>query len=73
MEFRYTVIGTRRQERGFAYNLALYGQSSEIIKIDLGENVALSSASRVNRSIRQPIVKALKKDTSFQFSFGGHP
>lgn len=73
MEFRHAVIGAGRKEKASAHDLALYGQSSEIIMTDLYENGALSLASRINRLTGHPIAKGLKRDASFPFSFGGLP
>jgi len=66
MRYRYAIIGAGRQGTAAAYELAMHGDASQIIMVDLDEKAAYSAAAKTNRLKGHKIAKALKLDVQNQ-------
>lgn len=60
--FRYAIAGAGLQGTAAAYDLGIHGNAEKILLIDIREDVALSSAKRVNLLLGKNIVRGLALD-----------
>lgn len=61
-QYTYAVIGAGRQGTAAAYDLARFGEAKHIIMADIDEQIARSSAQRINHLTGQDIAMGLKLD-----------
>lgn len=68
MSFYYAVIGAGRQGTASAYDLAIYGEASQIFIKDVDAKKARSTAERVNWLVGHKVTTEIKLDVRNQGS-----
>jgi len=68
----YLVIGTGRQGLAAAYDLAVFGDASEIRLLDIDKQVAEAGAARLNRLLGGTVAKGFAADASDPASIAPH-
>ncbi|NOZ00093.1 MAG: hypothetical protein GXP40_12975 [Chloroflexi bacterium] len=64
MAYRYIIIGAGRQGTAAAYDLAKFGEASQVILVDNRLDAAQRAAARVNRLIGREVASAVQADAS---------
>jgi lysine 6-dehydrogenase len=72
MSRKYVVLGAGRQGVAAAYDLAVFGQATEIRLLDIDLGVAQSGASKLNQLLGRPVASAFKADASDANSVASH-
>jgi lysine 6-dehydrogenase len=68
----YLVIGTGRQGLAAAYDLAVFGNASEIRLLDIDRRVAEGGAARLNRLLGKEVARGFTADASDMSSIAPH-
>jgi lysine 6-dehydrogenase len=68
----YTIIGAGRQGLAAAYDLAVFGDASEIRLLDIDRQAAESGAARLNRLLGKEIARGFAADASNLASIAPH-
>jgi lysine 6-dehydrogenase len=68
----YTIIGAGRQGLAAAYDLALFGEASQVRLLDIDQQAAEGGAARLNRLLRKDVAKGFAADASELASVAPH-
>ena len=60
--YRYLVLGAGRQGTAAGYDLALFGDASEVVLAEINLAVAESAADRINHLLDRKIARAIQLD-----------
>lgn len=64
MSYRYAVLGAGRQGVASAYDLAKFGETDEVLLIDIERSNSENGASHINKLLGKNIVRAVNADIS---------
>ncbi len=64
MGYRYAVLGAGRQGTAAGYDMARFGDADQVVMADLDENLAASSAERINRLLGTKVAQPAGVDAS---------
>ncbi len=64
MTYRYLIIGAGKQGTAAAYDLAKFGEASQIIMADMDLDAAARAAKRVNQLIGRDVASPAQADAS---------
>jgi lysine 6-dehydrogenase len=62
MSFRYAVLGAGRQGTAIAYDVARFGEASEVVLADASAEAAEGAAARVNALLGREVARAVRLD-----------
>ena len=62
MDFRYVVFGAGKQGTAAAYDLAVHGDASEVILVDINQQAAGAAAERINRLVGRGVASGVGLD-----------